>query len=122
MTAHDQPDIPPGDVIFHIRHTPHPVFRPHPTSPANLRCVVKISLSESLLGMSRVPFVHLDGRGIRIVSKRGERVISPNEELVIRGEGMPRRGRAKGDKGDLYVRFEVEMPGASWAARSNPQV
>jgi len=72
--------------------------------------------------MSRVPFVHLDGRGIRIVSKRGERVINPNEELVIRGEGMPRRGRAKGDKGDLYVRFEVEMPGASWAARSKPEV
>lgn len=66
-------------------------------------------------------FAHLDGRGIRIESKRGERVIAPNEEMIIRGEGMPRRGRSVGDKGDLWVKFEVEMPGASWAARADPQ-
>ena len=66
-------------------------------------------------------FAHLDGRGIRIESKRGERVIAPNEEMIIRGEGMPRRGRSVGDKGDLWVKFEVEMPGASWAARADTQ-
>lgn len=66
-------------------------------------------------------FKHLDGRGIRIVSKRGERVISPNEELVVRGEGLPRRG-AKGSRGDLIIRFEVEMPGVSWAARATSSV
>ena len=66
-------------------------------------------------------FVHLDGRGIRVESKRGERVIGFNEELIIRNEGLPRRGRGP-EKGDLYVRFEIEMPGASWAARADPEV
>jgi DnaJ family protein A protein 2 len=69
-----------------------------------------------------VLFVHLDGRGIRVESKRGERVIRHGEELCIRGEGMPRLDRDGGGKGDLRVRFEVEMPGASWAARLDTQV
>ena len=61
--------------------------------------------------------MHLDGRGIRIEVRRGERVIRHGEELVIRGEGMPIRG--SGRKGDLYVKFEVEMPGESWASRQD---
>jgi DnaJ family protein A protein 2 len=83
---------------------------------------VSLRLSEALLGFNRVLFVHLDGRGIRVESKRGERVIRHGEELCIRGEGMPRLDRDGGGKGDLRVRFEVEMPGASWAARSDTQV
>lgn len=78
---------------------------------------MKIRLSESLLGFNRVCFVHLDGRGIRIEVKKGERVIRHDEELVIRGEGMPIRGM--GRKGDLYVKFSVEMPGESWASRQD---
>jgi DnaJ family protein A protein 2 len=57
-----------------------------------------------------------------VESKRGERVIRHGEELCIRGEGMPRLDRDGGGKGDLRVRFEVEMPGASWAARLDTQV
>ncbi len=60
--------------------------------------------------------MHLDGRGIRVEVKRGERVIKHGEELAIRGEGMPIRGR--GGKGDLFIKFEVEMPNESWASRS----
>jgi len=78
---------------------------------------VKIRLSESLLGFNRVCFLHLDGRGIRIEVKKGERVIRHDEELIIRGEGMPIRGT--GRKGDLYVKFSVEMPGESWASRQD---
>jgi DnaJ family protein A protein 2 len=63
-------------------------------------------------------FVHLDGRGIRIVSRRGERVIRHGDELVVRGEGMPIRG-TDNEKGDLWVKFDVEMPGESWAARQD---
>ena len=44
-------------------------------------------------------------------------MIRHGEELVIRGEGMPIR--RKGGKGDLYVKFEVEMPGESWASRQD---
>ena len=67
-------------------------------------------------------FVHLDGRGIRIDSRRGERVIVPGAEFIVKGEGMPKRGKAKGDRGDLYIKFEVEMPSVSWASRTDPQV
>lgn len=46
-------------------------------------------------------------------------MIRHGEELCIRGEGMPIIG---GGRGDLRVRFEVEMPGASWAARLDGEV
>ena len=35
-------------------------------------------------------------------------VITPDSELVVRGEGMPRAGR--GDRGDLRVRFKIAFP------------
>lgn len=75
-----------------------------------------IKLSEALLGFKRILVVHLDGRGLRVESKRGERVIQHMDELVVRGEGMPVVGRPE-SKGDLYIRFKVEMPGVSWASR-----
>lgn len=114
-TAHDQPDVPAGDVIFHIRIKPHTTFMRAAHSPTDLQTTVTIRLSEALLGFKRILIVHLDGRGLRVESKRGERVIQHGDELVIRGEGMPVRGRSS--KGDLYVKFNVEMPGVSWASR-----
>jgi DnaJ family protein A protein 2 len=113
-----QPGVPAGDVIFHIHIRPHPAFRPLPN--AGLAMTLSISLSEALLGMNRLMFAHLDGRGIRLESKRGERIIKHGDELLVKGEGMPMRGRTA--RGDLRVRFEVEMPGLSWAARTDPNV
>nr|XP_031859221.1 uncharacterized protein CI109_005417 [Kwoniella shandongensis]KAA5526293.1 hypothetical protein CI109_005417 [Kwoniella shandongensis] len=110
----EAPDIPAGDVIFLIRHLPHPSFRHHPGSAGSLQIVLSIRLSESLLGFSRVLFIHLDGRGIHVTSKRGERIIQPGSVWVIKGEGMPIRGKG-GRKGDMYVRFEVEFPTTDWA-------
>ena len=38
-------------------------------------------------------------------------VITPDSELVVRGEGMPRTGGARrGDRGDLRVRFKIAFP------------
>ena len=38
-------------------------------------------------------------------------VITPDSELVVRGEGMPRVGGAgRGDRGDLRVRFKIAFP------------
>ncbi|GFZ44155.1 hypothetical protein JCM24511_01876 [Saitozyma sp. JCM 24511] len=115
----EMPEVPPGDIIFHIHILPHSTFRR--LGDSHLGATVPLRLSEALLGFNRVLFVHLDGRGIRVESKRGERVIRHGEELCIRGEGMPRLDRDGGGKGNLRVRFEVEMPGASWAARSDAQ-
>lgn len=109
--------MPPGDVIFHIRISPHANLLRSSASPADLSVTVTITLSEALLGFDRVLLVHLDGRGIRVVSARGERVITHGEEYRIPGEGMPVRGR--GSKGDLYVKFLVEMPSVSWASRQD---
>ncbi|KAL7421755.1 hypothetical protein Q5752_003526 [Cryptotrichosporon argae] len=110
----EAPEVPPGDVVFHIRVRPHAVLRRR--SRADLSFVAVLSLSEALLGFARVLLVHLDGRGVRVESARGERVIRHGDEWVVRGEGMPDRA---GGRGDLYVRFEVEMPGASWASRQD---
>lgn len=112
----EAPDVPAGDVIFHINIKGHTTFTRLPSWPQDLRVNVQISLSEALLGFNRIIIKHLDGRGIRVVSQRGERVIKHGDELRIRGEGMPIRG---GGKGDIVVKFEVQMPGASWASRQD---
>lgn len=116
-----QPGIPPGDVIFHIHYKDHPLFQTHQYNPSDLRINSHIPLSEALLGFNRVLFIHLDGRGIRVESKRGERIIKPGELCTIKGEGMPKRGKDR-ERGDLWVAFLVEMPGVSWAMRSDPEV
>lgn len=115
LTFSSQPDVPAGDVIFHIRIKHHPTLTRNGATPSDLFMGVTITLSEALLGFDRILLVHLDGRGIRVVSRRGERVIQHQDVWVVRGEGMPRR--RLGTRGDLYIRFKVEMPGVSWAVR-----
>ena len=73
---------------------------------------VKITLSEALLGFSRVIVTHLDGRGIKVSSPPGK-IIKPSDSIIIRGEGMPVEKRPD-TKGDLHVVFTVEMPDADW--------
>lgn len=113
-----QPDIPPGDVIFLIRIKFHPQLVPLPNHVLNT--VVRIRLIEALLGFKRVIFRHLDGRGIQIEVRRGERIIRQGEELLVLGEGMPIRNTSR--KGDLKIHFDVEMPGPSWALSQDPSV
>lgn len=72
---------------------------------------VHLTLSEALLGFSRVVVAHLDGRGIKVSSPKGK-IVKPNDSIILRGEGMPIPGT--GGKGDLYVLFDVEMPTESW--------
>lgn len=73
---------------------------------------VQITLSESLLGFSRILIKHLDGRGIQVSSEKGK-MIKPGETIVIKGEGMPQY-KNPDQRGDLYVVFEVEYPSADW--------
>lgn len=74
----------------------------------------KITLSESLLGFSRILITHLDGRGIKVSSKQGK-IIKPGDTIILKGEGMPHY-KAPDRKGDLYVVFDVEFPTAEWLA------
>jgi DnaJ homolog subfamily A member 2 len=73
---------------------------------------ITITLSEALLGFSRIILTHLDGRGVKMTSPPGK-IIKPQDSIVLRGEGMPVYRRPD-EKGDLYVIFHIEMPDENW--------
>lgn len=73
---------------------------------------MKITLSEALLGFSRILVTHLDGRGVHVASPAGK-IIKPGQTIVLRGEGMPTHKRPE-QKGNLYVVLEVELPDDNW--------
>lgn len=73
---------------------------------------VSITLSEALLGFSRILIKHLDGRGIHLRSPPGK-IIKHHDSIVLRGEGMPKY-KHPDHKGDLYVIFDIEMPDEQW--------
>lgn len=106
---YDQPNIPAGDVIFELKLQGHDSFE---RSGNDLLTRVSITLSESLLGFSRILLTHLDGRGIRVDSPPGK-AIRPGDTIIVRGEGMPQY-KSPDTKGDLYVVFDVEFPEGDW--------
>ncbi|KZT29690.1 DnaJ-domain-containing protein [Neolentinus lepideus HHB14362 ss-1] len=108
--AGDQvPGSPPGDVVFVLKLKQHESFE---RSGNDLLTTVKVTLSEALLGFSRILVTHLDSRGVRVSSPSGK-VIKFGDTIVLRGEGMPVYKRSS-DKGDLYVVFQIEMPDEVW--------
>ncbi|KAJ3567883.1 hypothetical protein NP233_g6069 [Leucocoprinus birnbaumii] len=112
----EEPGIPAGDVIIQLKAQPHESFE---RSGNDLLTRVKITLSEALLGFSRVLVTHLDGRGIKVSSLPGK-IIKPDQTIVLRGEGMPIYKRSD-EKGDLYVVLSFEMPDDSWLQAINKQ-
>ncbi|KAH0833262.1 putative chaperone regulator [Lanmaoa asiatica] len=104
-----QPDIPPGDVIFRLKTSQHDSFE---RSGIDLLANVKITLSEALLGFSRILITHLDGRGVSVSSPPG-RIITPGQTIKLRGEGMP-TFKNPDQRGDLYIVLEFEMPDTEW--------
>ncbi|GAA5966027.1 hypothetical protein JCM21900_004928 [Sporobolomyces salmonicolor] len=109
----------PGDLVLTILPLPHPTFTllpsSNPSRPSSLATPLSITLSESLLGFSRLILRHLDSRSLRAASPppgaQGWRVLKTGDEVVVKGEGMWR----KGERGDLVLRVEVEMPDERWA-------
>ena len=104
-----QPGIAPGDVVFVLNSSSHESFE---RNGNDLLTHVMITLSEALLGFSRIILTHLDGRGIKFSSPPGK-IFKPDDTIVLRGEGMPVHKRPD-EKGSLYVIFEIEMPTANW--------
>ena len=86
----------------------------------DLLAKVQITLSEALLGFSRILLTHLDGRGIEVTSPLGK-IIRPKDTIVLRGEGMPQY-RNQDLRGDLYVIFDVEFPDSNWASSVDKEV
>ena len=71
-----------------------------------------ITLSEALLGFSRILITHLDGRGIQVTSPRGK-IIKPGDSIVLRDEGMPVH-KNPDQRGNLYIMLEIDMPDDDW--------
>ncbi|KAH8831526.1 DnaJ C terminal domain-containing protein [Flagelloscypha sp. PMI_526] len=107
-----EPGLPAGDVVFVLKSKPHETFE---RAGNDLLTHTTITLSEALLGFSRVLITHLDGRGIK-VSSPPRKIIKPDDTIVIRGEGMPVYKNAD-TKGDLYIIFKIEMPDSTWLRR-----
>lgn len=91
----------PGDLIFVVVQTPHPLFR---RDGDNLHVDFTISLLESLVGFSKT-IEHLDGHKVEIIKSD---VTFCSQVVTVRGEGMPRRGSRS--KGDLFVTMHIEFP------------
>jgi DnaJ family protein A protein 2 len=108
--AGDQkPGAPPDDVVFVLNALPHTEFE---RSGNDLLAHVTITLSEALLGFSRILLKHLDGRGIKVTSLPGK-IIKPDSCITVHGEGMPVY-KSPGQKGNLYIIISIEMPDESW--------
>ncbi|XP_010789173.1 dnaJ homolog subfamily A member 2-like [Notothenia coriiceps] len=71
----------------------------------------KLGLVEALCGFQFM-LKHLDGRQI-VVKYPAGKVIEPAAVRVVRGEGMPQY-RNPFEKGDLYVKFDVQFPENNW--------
>jgi DnaJ-class molecular chaperone len=100
--ADEHPEHAAGHVVFTVRTQPHARFE---RKGNDLHTVQKISLRESLIGFDRsIP--HLDGRLVRLSSKT---VTAHGSVERLSKEGMPQHN-AQSQRGDLYVRYEVEFP------------
>lgn len=105
-----QPNVEPGDVVIVLQLKPHETFERH---GSDLYMAKTISLTEALCGFTLVQ-KHLDGRQLVIKSIPGE-VIIPGATKGIKGEGMPIH-RNPFEKGNLYLKFNVEFPENQFAA------
>nr|VWO95890.1 Uncharacterized protein [Ganoderma boninense] len=105
----EEPGIPPGDVVFTLKTKSHESFE---RSGNDLLTTVHITLSEALLGFSRILVTHLDGRGVHVSSPPGK-IIKPGDSIILRGEGMPQY-KTPDHKGNLYVMLEIDMPDENW--------
>lgn len=100
------PNAIPGNIIFLLSQARHPIFT---RKNNDLAIVVNLTLKEALCGFGTSKTVrHLDGRTVTLQTKDSS-VIQNGEFHVLKGEGMPVRGRS-GVYGDLYVQFRVKMP------------
>eukprot|EP01080_Neovahlkampfia_damariscottae_P007030 gene7030-11195_t len=102
--SHKLPETIPGDVIFTIDTQKHPIFQ---RKGDHLFMNYSISLHESLCGFE-FDIEHLDKNIFRVSGKPGE-FIEPGSTKVIRGKGMPIKGK-KEKFGDLFITFTIDYP------------
>ncbi|GAA6068650.1 dnaJ homolog subfamily A member 2a, partial [Tachysurus ichikawai] len=106
--ADQAPSVEPGDIILVLQEKEHKTFK---RDGHDLHMTHKIGLVEALCGFQFV-LKHLDGRQIVVKYPVGK-VIEPGSLRVVRGEGMPHY-RNPFEKGDLFIKFEVQFPENNW--------
>lgn len=95
------PEHQPGNILFQIDTLEHPRFT---RMNNDLHYDLTVTLTEALVGVDR-RVKQLDGR---LVAIRTTNVVTPNDEIIIKGEGMPSfEGSAAGD---MVVKFWVRFP------------
>lgn len=98
----NQPNAPPGDIVFVVKGKPHPKFT---RSGNHLIYQANVSLRDALLG-TRIQIDTLDKRRLTVEVPG---VINPKTRKVISNEGMP-ISKAPGTKGDMIVEFNIQFP------------
>ena len=99
---------PPGDLYIITKIKPHPVFE---RKGDNLYVDVNITYPEAVLG-GEVEVPTLDGEPIKVKIPEGTK---EGDTARIEGKGMPRlRGTGRGD---LIVRFHIDVPSFGWLAK-----
>ncbi len=99
---------PPGDLYIITKIEPHPVFE---RRGDNLYVDVNITYPEAVLG-GEVEVPTLEGETVKVKIPEGTK---ENDTVRVEGKGMPRlRG---GGRGDLIVRFHIDVPSFGWLAK-----
>jgi DnaJ-class molecular chaperone len=98
-----------GDLVITVRVKPDPRFE---RRGADLITDVPLTLAEAMLG-AEVPVPTPTGS----VKLRIRPNTQNGQEIHVRGRGLPKRGGAKAEKGDLIVRARVVLPQLDEEAR-----
>lgn len=102
-----------SSIVIVLKLKDDPTFE---VSGLDLLVPITISLQESLFGFNRVILTHLDGRQIKVdrtkTPGKKTKVTKGGSVERIKGEGMPGK---TGERGDLYIRWEVDWPEDGWA-------
>jgi DnaJ family protein B protein 4 len=93
------------DLEFVIEEKQHPKYK---RQGDDLRLELEVDLADALTGFSQ-RIETLDGRTLAIKGGQGSTVVRHDEEMRVKGEGMP-ISKMPGKKGDLVVVFKVRFP------------
>ncbi len=92
---------PPGDLYIITKVEPHPIFE---RRGDNLYVDVNITYPEAVLG-GEIEVPTIEGETIKVKVPQGTK---ENDTVRVEGKGMPKlRG---GGRGDLVVRFHIDVP------------
>ncbi|MDH3360124.1 MAG: DnaJ domain-containing protein [Desulfobulbaceae bacterium] len=104
LSGHGSPSPaggPAGDLLLKIHLQPHPLFS---REGANLVVRQQIPFSGAALGTS-IEVPTLEGKKLKVKVAAGTQ---SDSKLRLKGKGLPTS--AKGSRGDLMVKIEVEIP------------